>query len=98
MEDIRKGTCPLCRHNEIVEAGPTDLYGELPWQKPMVVTRGVGKHGKPIDQDGHGRLALFVCRQCGFSQWFTADPQTIPIKGEYLTRIIKGPEPEGPYR
>ena len=43
-------------------------------------------------------LNVFVCRRCGFAQWFAYKPDTIVIAEEKGTRLIKGTEPTGPYR
>jgi C4-type Zn-finger protein len=72
MEDIRKGTCPMCRHNEIVEMPhATSTFNSV--------------------------ILMYVCRRCGHYQTAVARPDEIPVD-KYGTRLIKGPEPEGPYR
>jgi hypothetical protein len=45
-----------------------------------------------------GELNLFVCRRCGLAQWYAAFPDKIPIAAELGTRLLRGPEPAGPYR
>lgn len=98
MRDIRKGNCPLCEHNEIVvsEAGE---FGHNDWEKPMCVTydaRWVASGRNP--RYGHGPLSMYMCRQCGFVQWFARDPQTVPVDDEHKTKLIEGTAPAGPYR
>jgi hypothetical protein len=95
MEDIRKGTCPLCRHNEILqtwpeEAGPAG--GNLLAAAHEKGVLGLNWY-KPL-----GPLSAFVCRRCGFTQWFAAEPARIPVDEKQNVRLIKGPEPQGPYR
>jgi hypothetical protein len=36
---------------------------------------------------------MYVCRQCGYAQYFADNPGTIPIGDQYLTKLIKGPVP-----
>jgi hypothetical protein len=40
---------------------------------------------------GHGPLYLYVCRRCGFCQWYARNPGTIPISAGHQTRLIEGP-------
>ena len=95
MEDIRKGTCPLCKHNEVLETAPVEegSAGNLEplaahiTQKSSIFIAGTSRSGI---------FTAYVCRACGYSQWFAQNPAAIPV-GEG-TRVLKGPEPEGPYR
>jgi hypothetical protein len=92
MNDIRKGSCPLCGHNEIVEAFPisfttTVAYLTAGHVPPQVATE------RPI-----GVLKIYICRKCGNAALFADAPANIQIGPQYSTRLISGPEPEGPYR
>jgi hypothetical protein len=102
MEDIRNGVCPLCRHNEIIEGVPLELAGNagsIPLAVARTPVRFLGLDIGPDNPRGRkGPLGVYTCRQCGFTQWFAYDPSTIPIGSEHGTRLITGPEPEGPYR
>jgi rubrerythrin len=96
MEDIRKGVCPMCQHNEIIQAWPAGqpyLKGEHPLS---------AAHGKMNRWNGavplFGAMTAYICRRCGHTQWATASPEIIPIGDEFQTRLLKGPEPEGPFR
>ena len=98
MRDIRKGICPLCETNEIVEAIVAE-FGTNDYETPMCVTYDprwavLGRN----PSHGHGPLRMYVCRGCGYAQWFADNAADIPIGEEYKTRIIKGPDSEGPYR
>jgi predicted RNA-binding Zn-ribbon protein involved in translation (DUF1610 family) len=67
--DIRKGICPQCGHNEIIEAAQSE-FGHHNYGLRMCVTydaRWVVRGQNP--EYGHGPLYLYVCRACGFSQW-----------------------------
>ena len=94
MEDIRKGICPLCRHNEIIQAAPVE--GDYERANPLAVTHEKSWF-RPLGR-AIGPLNTFVCRRCGFAQWFAFDMEKIPIGDEFGTRLIRGPEDAGPYR
>ena len=98
MQDMRKGRCPLCEHNEILESVPAQ-FGDQHLEVPFAVTydrRWVMQGRNP--KYPHGQLRLYVCRRCGYAQWFADNPAKIPVGEEYSTRILRGPEPEAPYR
>lgn len=105
MEDIRKGRCPLCQHDEVVEAAVLDLSpmtsafnGSIQGQGafPAGITYSAGESRQALVV--HGGLLRYACRRCGYTQTFADSPMTIPIGPQYRTRLIKGPEPSGPYR
>jgi hypothetical protein len=91
MDDIRKGVCPLCRHNEIHERRypPEGFHERFITQPPTPIPSG--KIVSP-----YGISIRYVCRRCGFAQMFVHAPELLPITND--DRLIKGPEPEGPYR
>jgi hypothetical protein len=97
MEDIRKGTCPLCQHNEIIAAFATDLapdgHGTGAFAASITHTMRGGQRFQ-----SHGVIIRYVCRRCGFIQSFAEAPSMIPIDPAHRTSLIKGPEPQGPYR
>lgn len=37
---------------------------------------------------GVGELELYICRGCGFSEWFCANAAEIPIGPGYMTQLI----------
>jgi hypothetical protein len=93
MDDIRKGVCPLCQHNEVIET-PVKLPGggEL-WVIPFQPAIFSASPSPP-----YGRAMLYICRRCGHFQAAIAKPDAIPIRAELGTRLIEGPKPQGPYR
>lgn len=97
MKDMRQGVCPLCSHNEIIQAAPVEwIYGigANVLAAAHETNRWVGLDPtKPL-----GIMNIWICRRCGFVQWFAFEPEKIPIDQEHSTRLIKGSEPEGPYR
>jgi hypothetical protein len=91
---MRQGICPQCGHDEVIEAVQAE-FGDGNSGTPMCVTydqRWVfpGQN----QQQGHGRLYLYVCRSCGFCQWYAKDPGAIPISHGHRTRLIKGERPD----
>jgi hypothetical protein len=89
--DIRQGTCPQCGHDEIIEARQHEFTGEGSATYPMCVTydeRWVFPGQNP--SYGHGQLYLYVCRRCGFCQWYAKNPEGIPVSEGHRTRLIKG--------
>jgi hypothetical protein len=92
MKDMRNGLCPLCGHNEILEASAVE-FGDGDTEKVSAVTydpRWVLPSRNP--NYPHGPLKLYVCRRCGYTQWFADCPENIPVGGQYGTRIIAGPD------
>jgi hypothetical protein len=105
MEDLRKGTCPLCAHNEIIEADvfvKTNDGNEASVVIATVPTRGFVQAFKEgmsgVRQHSRGQLVVYACRRCGCAQSFVADPSNVPIGNRHGTRIITGAKPPGPYR
>lgn len=48
-------------------------------------------------QRAYGILEMYVCRRCGFTEWYCRDPQNIPIGEEFGTEEIDT-TPRAPYR
>jgi hypothetical protein len=96
MLDMRKGTCGVCGHNEIVEGVVREYV--VTKEPPIPWRRIFSSH--PIDASGGpcGKLMVYMCRGCGHVQWFAENPQAVPIGAAYDTRLISGSEPLGPYR
>jgi hypothetical protein len=89
--DMRQGTCPQCGHDQIIEAEQTEFTDQGLGPVPMCVTydeRWVWPGQNP--RYGHGPLYLYVCRRCGFCQWYARSPESIPISEGHRTRLIKG--------
>jgi hypothetical protein len=96
MEDIRKGVCPLCKHNEIVRSLLFAVGANDP--APVVVATEKTMNGDSVEIYPRGRLASYMCRRCGFTQLFSAVPDNVPVGLQFGTTLITGPSPEGPYR
>ena len=52
---------------------------------------------KPGDGDGRGLLENYICKGCGFIEWYCADPDKIPIGPEFMTDEIDYDQ-DAPYR
>jgi hypothetical protein len=48
-------------------------------------------------REGFGVFEAYICRQCGFVDWYCQDPQKIPIGAEYMTEDVDVTSAE-PYR
>lgn len=44
-----------------------------------------------------GILRAYVCRGCGYTEFYTELPETVPVDGD-LVRLLKGPDKPAPYR
>ncbi|MFN0251632.1 MAG: hypothetical protein ACKV2T_32450 [Kofleriaceae bacterium] len=112
-EGVRKALpCQRCNHPELIRALARELAtgaGEVGQRElhPMTVTlEPVGEHGffsgKPKGVGGGfaklvGVLEMYVCRRCGFTEWYCRDPQNVPIGEHYGTEIVTV-EPDAPFR
>jgi len=94
MEDIRNGTCPLCKHNQIIEGWPRDATQT--GSAPLAVAWDQGGKAPWLPL---GQLSVYVCQRCGKAEWFAAGAANIKLGPEYGTRLIVGPPPpQGPMR
>jgi hypothetical protein len=50
----------------------------------------------PEPSSGRGNLEAYVCRACGYIEWYCNDPENIPIGPELMTEEID--VGGGPYR
>ena len=96
--DLRTGVCPLCGHHEAIEAVPNEFgFSDYSATQLAVTHRADGIDRKRRDHPV-GKLMLYVCRKCGYAQWFANMPEKIPIGEEYQTKLIQGRPPQGPFR
>ena len=92
MPDIREGSCPQCRHHEIIQSAPVTFVVAEGHPRPLMAA--VGSDPSRFA----GVLNVFICRRCGFTQWFAFAPADIPLGPEFGTRLIQGNVDNGPYR
>jgi len=102
--------CQRCQHPELIRAqarefttGNTELREALPMAvtiaaKPVVsLWTGAGQGPWADPTQFAGVLEMYVCRGCGFTEWYCRDPRSIPIGVEYGTELLDlGAKP--PYR
>ena len=94
MRDMRSGICALCDHAEVIDAPAIEYSGDgTPVRLAVTHT--------PDDLDDYipsstrdadrplGVLRMYVCRSCGYTQWFAHKPARIPIDEAHGTRLIK---------
>ena len=67
-------------------------------RRPSPQTGGDRIDGRKLRDHPVGKLMLYVCRKCGYTQWFARSPEKIPIGEEYQTKLIQGRPPQGPFR
>lgn len=98
MNDMRQGHCPLCDHNEVIEGVPAEFSGVHGFEVPVAFAydpRWVTPGRNPLQP--HGTLKFYMCRRCGYLQWFVEKPAEVPIGDQYRTRLVKGGK-KPPYR
>lgn len=47
----------------------------------------------PDREQPHGRLEAWVCRGCGFVEWYAQSPERIPIGEAFGTELVTVPAP-----
>lgn len=86
---MRRGRCPICGHGEVIEAVVRDLLDESAEYKAVTYEAvNFGTIVPVYERVPHGVLKMYVCRSCGYTQWFADSPGNIPIGKEYMTRLI----------
>jgi hypothetical protein len=59
--------------------------------EPMVTAKlhSRGRQVAAVDiRTGFGALEMYICRGCGFVEWYCQDPTSIPIGPHYMTEDI----------
>ena len=70
---------------------------------PMAVTIGAqeaGWLGFGVTADtkrAFGLLEMYVCRGCGYTEWYCSDPTNVPIGPQFMTELVEL-KTAGPYR
>jgi hypothetical protein len=96
--------CQRCHHDKLIRALPrelTQLQSGAAATGPMFATYEIQTTAGgtyPIHaRSGFGVLEIYVCKRCGFVEWYCNDPESIPIGPAYMTEEIDLGG-EGPYR
>ena len=93
--------CGQCNGMEFVRAIPRELARRT---SPMAVTYQHEYQTVPIagplavdPRKPYGFLEMFICRKCGFVEWYCANPEHIPIGPQFMTEIVDYGS-DSPYR
>jgi hypothetical protein len=87
-----KVPCVRCAGTRFVRAVPRELvaerYVDPNYQQavPMAVTWPPHPTAQGVDErNGQGMFEVYVCRTCGFVEWYCRDAASIPIGPEHAT-------------
>lgn len=88
--------CRRCNHPQLAMPMPMGVTADPVPDTNLIRSRVTGvAHVDP--ERVHGVLEMYVCRRCGFTEWFCRDPENIPIGEQYGTELIDV-SPTTPYR
>lgn len=105
--------CQRCNGMQFIRAVPRELApGNVGLQvnaqeaAPMMVTFQTEREqgwfsttAVPVDpRKGFGALEQYICRKCGFVEWYCNDPENVPIGPGYMTEAIDYAASDTPYR
>jgi predicted nucleic-acid-binding Zn-ribbon protein len=95
-------SCPKCGGNRILFLPrierQIDEYGEVEaWHLARVRESPAGFPLPGGEPSLAGQVQAYVCRTCGYTEFYTVDADSIPIDGD-LVRELVGPDKSGPYR
>ncbi|MBA3539326.1 MAG: hypothetical protein H0T79_06830 [Deltaproteobacteria bacterium] len=83
--------CAKCRGSKFVRAIPRELGADRT-AGPMFAAYqipGTSQRIDPLDpRRGFGVLEAYICKGCGFVEWYCQDPLEIPIGPEYMTEDV----------
>jgi hypothetical protein len=106
------GPCHKCNGTKLIRVIPRDhtvlvagtyqtLRVTVPMRLTVIPTLSSRWSQDRVDHPDpammRGLLEAYVCRTCGFTEWYCSDPQNIPIGPEYMTEAIDDGD-GGPYR
>ena len=87
----RPAPCGKCNHMKLVRVIPRGLARDS--VGPMFAT-----YRFPVEpREGFGVFEAYICKKCGFVEWYCHAPEEIPIGPEYMTEEIDL-EGDAPYR
>lgn len=103
----RVAPCVKCNHAKIVRCVPRELSvveelsQNVPSYGPMFAAYELRfRYDKvqPIHaRSGFGVLEAYICRKCGFVEWYCQNAEEIPIGPEYMTEELDA-DGDTPYR
>jgi predicted nucleic-acid-binding Zn-ribbon protein len=94
----KTGICTKCHHTELLEILAVPEWGEIS-ARPMDLAmrlKGTGWLGGE-NHESVGRLTAYMCRKCGYTELYTADPEAVVPDGKYIFEY-SGPTSTDPYR
>ena len=104
--------CERCNGMQFIRAVPRELTVKVGYDtnmqvaSPMAVTFANERRegffadsAQPIDsRKAFGYLEQYICRGCGFVEWYCNDPERVPIGPAYMTEAIDYAADDTPYR
>jgi len=92
---MKNGRCPECKHQRILE------LPSIPDQTGSHADAKLGAKVVPEFLQGPdpvvGQFSATICLGCGFTQWWTKDPEELLKQNLPGAQLITGPD-QGPYR
>ena len=87
----RAAPCTKCNHTKLVRVIPREIGAE--GTGPMFAT-----YHFPVNPlYGLGVFETYICKRCGFVEWYCQAPEEIPIGPEYMSEDVDVGG-DGPYR
>jgi hypothetical protein len=104
--------CERCNGMQFIRAVPRELAPQIGANdgsqvaSPMTVTYAYAymegffvRSAAPINtRKAHGYLEQYICKKCGFIEWYCNDPERIPIGPGFMTEDIDYGASDTPYR
>jgi hypothetical protein len=93
MRDMRQGICAICNHPEVISAPAIEYSGDGTAVR-LAVTHtpdDLDDYIPPSTRDADrplGALRMYVCRSCGYVQWFANKPGKVPIDDAFGTTLL----------
>jgi hypothetical protein len=93
--------CMRCNGTVFIRVMPREFSAEgrdrvlshstdvVPLAAPMGLTYDVDKKVEtPQLHQQRGIVETYVCKKCGFMEWYCQDPEDMPIGPEYMTDVV----------
>ena len=96
----RTNICPKCQHNEVLflrEVNDETQDTSERWRIGRIREERKGTFRTKTMITITGLVQAYVCRQCGYTEFYTQGPERIEADGKTI-ELLKGPEPSGPYQ
>jgi hypothetical protein len=95
--------CPKCRGSRILVLPRIDQvvdeYGQVQaWRIARVPEHMDGyplPGGEPVTA---GLVQAYICKACGYTEFYTRDPEAIPVDGKAVRELSGGQGGGSPYR